>query len=133
MHNSNAFLTSTATSMFIKAHLSPTIEFNPGDGQGTPTLVHFLSDRADPFKTVLPQLIEGVGQEVERSLVVESPLSGIVDWTIELHRHPEFPDQVVVDEKDRAFFEAVKASLAQAMAKIDGIQYVALDDENEDC
>lgn len=44
-----------------------------------------------------------------------------MDWTIELHRHPDFPEQIVVEEKYRAFFGAAKVSLAQAVTKIDQI------------
>lgn len=46
--------------MFIKKQHHPWIEFSPEEGQKAPTLVHYFSDRCDPFKTVLPQLIEGV-------------------------------------------------------------------------
>lgn len=118
--------------MFIKTHQPPTVEFNVDDGQSSPTLVHYFSDRADPFKSALPVLIEGAGQEGERVMVVESPLSDIMDWTIEVRRHPDFPDRVIVDEKDRAFFDAARASLTQAIAKIDSIEYASLDDD-EDC
>lgn len=118
--------------MFIKTHQQPTIEFNPNEGQVSPTLVHFFSDRADPFKTALPQLIAGADQADESVLVVESPLSEIMDWTIELHRHPDFLGQVVVDEKHRAFFDAAKSSLAEAAAKIDRIQFAAIEDEEDE-
>lgn len=118
--------------MFIKRQQHPSIEFIPDEGQQEPHLVHYFSDRADPFKSVLPHLIEGAGQEDERVFLVESPLSELVDWTIELNRHMDFPDRPVVDEKHRAFFEAVKASLTRAIAKINGIEYARLDDEDED-
>ncbi len=117
--------------MFIKKQQHPSIEFIPDEGQHEPHLVHYLSDRADPFKSVLPLLVEGVGKEEERVFLVESPLSEVVDWTIELNRHMDFPDSPVVDEKHRAFFEAVRASLSQAIAKLDRIEYAALDEEDE--
>lgn len=118
--------------MFIKAQQRPWIEFNPGEGHQAPALVHYFSDRCDPFKTVLPQLVEAAGQDDERVFVVESPLSEIIDETIGLHRHPDFPHQLLVDEQHRAFFEAVKLSLAQAMAKIEQIQFAPLDDDDAD-
>lgn len=117
--------------MFIKRQQHPSIEFIPADGQQEPHLVHYFSDRGDPFKSVLPLLTEGAGQEDERVFMVESPLSELVDWTIELNRHMDFPDSPVVDQRHRAFFDAVRASLAQAIAKIDGIEYAKLDDEDE--
>lgn len=118
--------------MFIKRQQHPSIELTPGDGQQEPHLVHYFSDRGDPFKSVLPLLVEGAGQEDERVFMVESPLSEVVDYTIELNRHPDFPDRAIVDARHRAFFEAVKASLLAAAAKIDRIEYVRLDDEDED-
>lgn len=118
--------------MFIERLQHPIIEFDPEAGQESPTLVHYFSDRADPFKTVLPLLIEGVGQDQERVLVIASPLSSLIDETLRLHRQPDFVDQVVVDRKHRPFFEAVKASLIEAMEKIDGIQFAAIEDEEED-
>lgn len=118
--------------MFIKKQHRPWIEFNPEDGQQVPTLVHYFSDRCDPFKTVLPKLIEGAGQEDERVFIVESALSQVANETIDLHRHPDFPDQVVVDERHHAFFAAVKQSLAEAIAKIEQIQFAAFDDEDDD-
>lgn len=118
--------------MFIKTHQHPTIELNPDEGQASPTIVHFFSDRADPFKTALPQLIAGADQADESVLVVESPLSEIMDWTIELHRHPDFPDQVIMDKSQRPFFDEVKRSLLAAVAKIDGLQYAAIDDLDEE-
>jgi len=114
--------------MFIKRQQRPWIEFNPVENQEAPALVHYFSDRCDPFKSVLPQLIAGAGGDEERVFIVESPLSEIIDETIGLHREPDWPDQVVVDERHRAFFEAVKLSLAQALAKIDRIKFVAIDD-----
>ncbi|KQQ86438.1 hypothetical protein [Massilia sp. Leaf139] len=117
--------------MFIKKHQHPNIEFSPVDGQDAPALVHYFSDRGEPFKTVLPQLVAGMGQEQERVFIVESPLSEVVGGAIRLHREPDWPDQIVVDERHRAFFEAVKLSLAEAMAKIDQIQFVVVDDEDE--
>ena len=115
--------------MFIKAQQHPDIEFNPDDGQAGPTLVHYFSNRGDPFKSALPVLAEDAGEE--RVLVVESPLAELVDWTIKLHAHPDFPGRAVVDQKHRAFFEAVRASLAETVAKIDRIQFVAAEDEDE--
>lgn len=118
--------------MFIERLQYPTIEFDAEAGQESPTLAHYFSDRADPFKSVLPLLIEGAGQDQERVLVITSPLSEIIDETLRLHRQPDFVDQVVVDRKHRPFFEAVKASLAEAMAKIDGIQFAAVEDPEKD-
>lgn len=117
--------------MFIKRAQHPSIEFNPDQGQSAPTMVHYFSDRGDPFKSVLPLLSEGAGQEDERVFMVESPLSEVVDWTIELNRHQDFPGRAVVDQKHRAFFEAVRQSLAEAMVKLDRIEYAALDDEDD--
>lgn len=117
--------------MFITKQQRPCIEFNPDEGQQAPTLVYCFSDRADPFKTVLPQLIEGAGLDEERVFVVESPLSEIVDVTIWLHKHPDFPCGVVMDEKHRAFFEAVKLSLEQAIAKIHQIDFINLDEDDD--
>lgn len=118
--------------MFIKKQHRPWIEFNPEDGQQAPALVHYFSDRCDPFKTVLPQLIKGVGEGEERVFVVESLLSEIMDETIGLHREPDWPDRVVVDERHRAFFEAVRLSLTQAITKIDQIEFATLEDDGED-
>lgn len=117
--------------MFIKRQQRPSIEFSPEEGQQAPTLVHYFSDRVDPFKSVLPQLLEGAGREQEHVFVAESPLADIVDWTIELHKHPDLP---LVDEQHRAFFQEIRASLEQAIAKIDRIEYAKLDDdEGEHC
>ena len=69
--------------MFIKRQQHPSIEFSPVEGQQAPTLVHYFSDRGDPFKSVLPLLME------ERVFVVESPLAEVVNWTIDLHKHPD--------------------------------------------
>lgn len=118
--------------MFIEQQHRPWIEFDLEDGQEAPTLVHYFSERCDPFKTVLPQLIETVGEDKERVFVVESPLSEILDETIGLLRHPDFDDRAVVDERHRAFFEAVKLSLGQALAKIDQIEFVAIDEDEDD-
>jgi hypothetical protein len=118
--------------VFIKKQQRPWIEFSAEEGQQAPTLVHYHSDRCDPFKTVLPQLIAAAGGDDELVYVVESPLSEILDETIGLYRDPDWPDQVVVDEKHRAFFEAVKLSLEQGIAKIDQIQYAILDDDKTD-
>lgn len=118
--------------MFIKTKQRPWIEFSPGEGQRAPTLVHYFSDRCDPFKTVLPQLIDGAGQDEEHVLVVESSLSEVVDETIALHRNPDWPDRPIVDARQRAFFEAVKLSLTQAIAKIDQIEFDVIDDDEED-
>lgn len=64
--------------------------------------------------------------------MVSSPLSQLLDETIHLQPAVEFPDMLVVDEQHRAFFGAVGASLEQALAKLDGIQFAVLDDEEED-
>lgn len=61
--------------------------------------------------------------------VAESPLSELIDETIVLHRNPDWPDRPVVDERQRAFFKAVKLSLTQAIAKIDQIEFVTIDDD----
>lgn len=115
--------------MFIKRQQHPSIEFSLEEGQQAPTLVHYFSDRGDPFKSVLPLLTGGADEE--RVFMVESPLAELVDWTIELHKHPDLP---LVDERHRAFFQAVRASLEQAMSKIDRLEYAKLDDdEEEDC
>ena len=118
--------------MFIKRQQHPSIEFIPAEGQQEPHLVHYFSDRGDPFKSVLPQLMEGAGKDEEQVFMVESPLSELVNWTIDLNRHQDFPDRVLVDERHRAFFEAVKASLLKAAATIDGIEYAQLDDDEEE-
>jgi hypothetical protein len=117
--------------MFLKKQQRPWVEFSFEEGHQVPTLVHYFSDRCDPFKTVLPQLIEGAEAGDERVFVVDSPLSEIIDETISLHRYSDWPDRVVVDERQRAFFEAVKLSFAEAMAKVDQIEY-AINDEGED-
>ena len=118
--------------MFIERLQYPTIEFDTEVDQAVPTLVHYFSDRADPFKSVLPLPVDGAGQDQERVLVITSPLSELIDETLRLHRQPDFVDQVIVDHKHRAFFEAVKASLAEAMAKIDQVQFATIEDEEED-
>jgi len=118
--------------VFIKRQQHPSIEFILAEGHQEPHLVHYFSDRGDPFKSVLPQLVEGTGQDEERVFMVESPLSELVNWTIELNRHQDFPDRVLVDERHRAFFEAVKASLTRAIGQIDGIEYARLDEPDED-
>lgn len=117
--------------MFIERQHHPIIEFDPDAGQHEPTLVHFFSDRAAPFKTVLPELIAGAAQGQQRVLVVTSPLSEVVDETIRLHRDPDWRDRVVVNEAHSAFFEAVKVSLAAALAKLEQIEFVKPDDEEE--
>jgi hypothetical protein len=114
------------TSCLSRDSSGPWIEFSPKEGQHAPTLVHYFSDRCDPFNTVLPQLIEGAGGDEERVFVVESPLSEMIDETIALHRHPDFPNQVIIDERHRAFFEAVKLSLTEAMGKIEEIESLSL-------
>ena len=116
--------------MFIERQQHPTIEFDPSAGQDEPAISHFFSNQVEPFKTALPLLVAG-GDE-ERVLVVSSPLSQLLDETIRLHRAAEFPDILVVDEQHRAFFAAVRASLQQALGKLDGIQFAALEDEDED-
>lgn len=118
--------------MFIKKHQHPSIEFDPTDGQLAPALVHYFSDRCDPFKTVLPQLIAAAGSDQEHVLIIESPLSELIEETIRVYREPDWTDQVVIDERHRAFFEAVKLSLAAVMAKIDNIHYARLDDNEDD-
>lgn len=118
--------------MFIKKRQRPWVEFSPEEGQHVPALVHYFSDRSDPFKTVLPQLIAAAGADTELVFVVESPLSEILDETVRLHQEPDWPDRVVVDARHRAFFEAVKLSLAEAMAKIEQIEFVAIDEDEDD-
>ncbi|KFC61966.1 hypothetical protein [Massilia sp. LC238] len=118
--------------MFIKRQQHPSIEQIPEEGQLEPHLVHYFSDRGDPFKSVLPLLIEGAEQEEERVFMVESPLSEVVDFTIQLNRHQDFPDRPVMDEKHRAFFDAVKRALLEAAAKVDQIEYARLDEPDED-
>lgn len=115
--------------MFIEKSLHPTIEFDPASDQPEPVLVHFLSNKVDPMKSALPLLAESA--EEERVLVVTSPLGELVDETIRLHRHEDYRDMVVVDEKHRAYFAAVRASLARALAKLDQVQFAAMDDEDE--
>lgn len=117
--------------MFIERQQHPTIEFDPAAGQEEPTIAHYFSNLVDPFKSALPLLTEG--GEGERVLVVSSPLSQVVDETIRLHRHEDYPAMVVVDEKRRAFFDEIKSSLQQALAKLDQIQFAAMDEEDEDC
>ena len=119
--------------MFIRHQQHPDIEFDTSAGRQEPALVHYFSDRAGPFKTVLPVLVAGTGQDEEQVLVVASPLSEIMDWAIEVRRHPDFPDQVLVDPKDHAFFTAARAALTQAIAKIDQIEYASLDDDDDNC
>lgn len=114
--------------MFIKRCQHPDIEFNPADGQSEPTLVHYFSNRGDPFRSVLPQL---AGAEDEQVLVVQSPLSELVDWMIKLHAHDTVQGRAVVDQQHRALFEAVKASLAQVTAKLDQVEFAVLEDKEE--
>lgn len=116
--------------MFIETQQHPTIEFDPEAGQREPALAHYFSDRVAPFRSALPPMTEN--DEGERILVVKSPLSELVDWTIKLHTHSDFSGRAVVDQKHRAFFEAVKAALAQATAKLEQIEFVAIDDEEDD-
>lgn len=94
--------------------------------------MHYFSDRCDPFKTVLPQLDGGTGSAEERVFIVESPLGEIVDETSGIHRELDWPDRVVVDERHRAFFETVRMSLAEVMTKIDQIEFVTVDDGEDD-
>jgi len=117
--------------MFIRHTQHPDIEFDPSAGQQEPNLVHHFSDRAGPFKTALPVLIAGAGQDEEQVLVVASPLSELLDTTIWLHRETEFKDRVVVDEVHRPFFEAVKASLVAVIAKLEQIEFAVLDHDEE--
>ncbi|SFD82999.1 hypothetical protein [Massilia yuzhufengensis] len=112
--------------MFIERLQHPVIEYDL-TADKPPTLVHYFSDRAEPLKTALPLLVAG-GDE-EHVLVVASPLAEIVDGAIWLHRSDEFADMVVVDQRQRAMFAAVRAALLEAVAKIEGIQYANLDDE----
>jgi hypothetical protein len=65
----------------------PSIEFNPADGQLAPALVYYFSDRSDPLKTVLPQLIAAAGGEQEHVLIIESPLSELLNETIRVYRN----------------------------------------------
>ena len=116
--------------MFIEKLQHPTIELDPSAGQLEPTLVHYLSSEVEPLKSALPVLAGA--EEAERVLVVASPLSELADETIRLHRHPDHANLVVVDEKHRAFFEGVKQSLLEAVAKIDRIEYAALDEDGKD-
>jgi hypothetical protein len=94
-----------------------------------PALVHYFSNRVDPFKTVLPQMIAGAGDDQERVLIVESPFSELLNETIRVYREPDWPDQVVVDERHRAFFDAVRRSLTEVIARIDQIEFADLDDD----
>jgi hypothetical protein len=112
--------------MFIERQQHPTIEFDPATGQTKPSLAHFFSNQVDPLKSALPLLAAGGEEQV---LVVAAPLSELLDETFRLHRPVEFPDTLVVDENHRAFFDAVKLSLAQALAKIEEIEYVVVDDD----
>lgn len=116
--------------MFIERQKHPSIEFDPAAGQAEPTIAHYFSNSVDPFKSALPLLAEA--GEGERVLVVSSPLSQLLDETIRLHRHPDYADLVVVDEKHRDLFTAVRAALLQALAKLDAIQFARMDDEDED-
>lgn len=118
--------------MFIKKQQRPSIEFDPEDGQHAPALVHYFSDRCDPFKTVLPQLIAATGGDTEVVFIAESPLSELLDETIRVYREPDWPDQVVVDERHRAFFEAVKVSLGKALAKLNQIEFVVVDEDDHE-
>lgn len=117
--------------MFIERLQHPAIEYDPDAGQQEPTLVHYFSNRVDPFKSVLPQLVAASG-DGERVLVVASPLREVVDEAIRLHRHPDYLDMVVVDEKHRAYFAAVRESLVRALTKLEQVQFAAMDDEDED-
>ena len=80
---------------------------------------------------VLQQLIAGVSLDEERLFVVEAPLSEVADETICLHRHPNWPARVVIDESHRAFFEALKLSLGQALAKLEQIEFVMIDEDDD--
>jgi len=117
--------------MFIERQQHPAIEYDPDTGQQAPTLTHYFSDRADPFKTVLPLLIDGIGQDQERVLVVTSPLKEIVDETIRIHREPAFAE-LVVDQTQQPLFDAIRRSLVEAIAKLDRIQFVPIEDESDD-
>lgn len=100
--------------MFIKRQQYPSIEFSPEEGQQAPTLVHYFSDRGDPFKSVLPLLIEEAEDDAERVFVVESPLAEVVNWTIELHKHPDLP---LVDLEKRYLVDVVP-KLATSSARM---------------
>lgn len=115
--------------VFIEQPNHPMIEFDPAAGQQEPMLAHYLSNQVDPFKSALPVLAEG-GEE-ERVLVVASPLSQLMDETIRLHRHTDYPTMMVIDEAQRPFFDAIRASLLQALAQVDQIQFARMDDEEE--
>ncbi|QOY94079.1 hypothetical protein IM543_21685 [Massilia sp. UMI-21] len=58
----------SSTSTFIEIQQHPTIEFDPAVGQAERGLVHYFSDRCDPFKSMLPLLIEGAGHEAKCSV-----------------------------------------------------------------
>ena len=116
--------------MFIERQQHPTIEWDKATGQPEPVLTHHLSDRAEPFKTVLPKLIEGAEKGEERVLVITSPLSEIIDETIRLHCNQDCGDEVVVDYKHWAYFEAVRSSLLRALQKVDQIKFDSVDDED---
>ena len=116
--------------MFIERQQHPTIEFDAAAGQQEPDIAHYFSNMVDPFKSELPLLAEG--GDGERVLVVTSPLSELLDETIRLYRHEDYPSMVVVDEKHRALFEAVKASLQQVLEKVDQIQFAPMEEEDDD-
>lgn len=78
--------------MFIEPQQHLAFEFDEATGQLKQTLVYFFSDRAEPFKTVLPLLVAGAAQGKQWVLIVTSPLSEVVDETIRLYRHPDFLD-----------------------------------------
>lgn len=95
---------------------------------GGPTVFFHFSDIGG-LNDKMIGFIDNVNKHSEEiTLTVGLPLSHIVDSTIDtfrlwpgFHHHP--CDTVVVEEKDRPFFESIKASLLEAAAKIDGIQY----------
>lgn len=92
--------------------------------------MHYFSDRCGTFKFVLPILSAAAGQGLEHVLTVESPLAEIVDEVIRVHREPHWPDRIMVDERHRAFFKSVKLSLTRALAKVEQIEFVTIQDED---
>ena len=100
--------------MFIERQQLPTIEYDPAAGQQEPVLAQYFSNAVELLKSPVSLLVHSEG---ERVLVVTSPLSQVVDGAIRLHRRPDFADLAVVDNKHRAFFEAVKAAVTQGAGR----------------